>query len=200
MVGREGEDFIFAREQARLSEILPVHARLVLPLYKMKASRIGCDILSYDEQGRPICMEVKTSCEGGSNFVMTRNELETAQKLAEADEKYIITCITNWRKPNQKVWDISYETFLACYDVVAHRFSCMPKKELKGPVTGLAHFRQLRLLKEREVAEMLKIPEYKWSLYETGDRVPPVKVLLRISEALDASVDQLLAPYPSPEV
>ena len=66
LVGREGEDFIFAREQARLSEILPVHARLVLPLYKMKASRIGCDILSYDEQGRPICMEVKTSCEGGS--------------------------------------------------------------------------------------------------------------------------------------
>ncbi len=198
-IGREGEDFIFVREQARLLEALPVHARLVLPLYKMKGQRIGYDILSFDENGKPIFLEVKTSCEGGSTFSMTRNELETAQKLTNTGEQYVITYITNWRKANRRVRDVPFGEFLSTYDVAAHRYSCSLKKE-EVAVTGLAHFRRLRALKEREVAETLDIPEYKWSLYETGTKTPPVQVLLRASELLDAPIDQLLARYNLPEV
>lgn len=199
-IGREGEDFIFAREQARLSETLPIHARLVLPLYKMKGQRIGCDILSYDAEGHPICLEVKTSCAGGTTFSMTRNELETAQRLTNAGEQYIITYITNWRKTARRVCDIPYGDFLNNYDVAAHRYACSLKKEGDPVITGLSYFRRLRSLKEREIAEMLEIPEYKWSLYETGDREPPVQVLLKTSELLDVSVDQLLDEYPQSEV
>lgn len=199
LVGREGEDFIFAREQARLSKTLPVHAKLVLPLYKMKAQRIGCDIVSYDESGKPVCLEVKTTCERGNAFSMTRNELEVAQKLTDAGEQYIITCITNWRKSSRQVRDIPYEEFLSHYDVAAHRFTCVPKKETQESVTGLAWFRKQRGLKEREMAEALGIGPHKWSLYETGGKIPPVQILLRSSELLDATVDQLLDTYPAAE-
>ncbi|MBP3493243.1 MAG: helix-turn-helix domain-containing protein [Oscillospiraceae bacterium] len=198
-IGREGEDFVFARERDRLKETLPIHAKLVLPLYKMKAQRIGCDILSYDEDGRPVCLEVKTTCEGGSTFSMTRNELETARKLTEAGEEYVITYITNWKKPTQRVRDISYAEFVSRYDVTAQRFSCAPSKEPGGSITGLAYFRKLRGLKEREIAEVVGIRQDKWSLYETGERVPPVQVLLKVSDALDATVDQLLDMYPAME-
>lgn len=199
IIGREGEDFIFAREQTRLLEEFPIHARLVLPLYKMKAQRLGCDILSYDGSGQPICLEVKTSCEGGNAFVMTRKELEMAQKLTGMGERYIITCITNWRKPSRQVRDIPYEDFVSTYDVSAHRFTCVPKRDRHETITGLAYYRKLRGLKEREMAEAIGICQYKWSLYETGDRLPPVAVLLRVSEVLDASVDQLLDSYASLE-
>lgn len=196
VIGREGEDFIFAREQSRLQKTMPIHAKLVLPLYKMKAQRIGCDILSYDRNGTPVCIEVKTTCDGGSTFAMTRNELETAQKLAKAGEKYVITYITNWRKPSRQVLDIPYETFVSEYDVTAQRFSCAPNK---GTVTGFARFRKLRGLKEREIAEAVGIRQHKWSLYETGERLPPVQVLLKASDTLDATVDQLLELYEETE-
>lgn len=199
-IGREGEDFIFAREQARLLETLPVHARLVLPLYKMKAQRIGCDILSYDRDGHPVCLEVKTTCAGGCTFSMTHNELETARKLAEAGEQYSIVCISNWGKNTRQVQDIPYEDFLAHYDVSAQRYSCTPKRDSRETMTGLARYRRVRGLKEREMAEAIGISQHKWSLYETGDRVPPVSVLLHSSELLDATVDELLAVYPAAEV
>lgn len=199
VIGREGEDFIFAREQSRLQRTLPIHAKLVLPLYKMKAQRIGCDILSYDETGVPICLEVKTTCDGGNTFSMTRNELETAQKLTEAGEQYRIAYITNWRKPTHQVRDIPYKEFISHYDVTAQRFSCAPSKDPRGTVTGLAYFRKLRDLKEREIADAIGIRPYKWSLYETGERMPPVQVLLKVSETLDATVDQLLALYEETE-
>lgn len=199
-IGREGEDFIFAREQARFQKTLPVHAKLVLPLYKMKTQRNGCDILTYDESGKPVYLEVKTTCEGGNVFSMTRNELETAQKLAAAGERYIITFITNWRKPSRQVRDIPYEDFEQQYDVNVLRYTCAPKRDTQKPFTGLAHFRKQCGLTECEVAEAIGIRQHKWCLYERGDRVPPVQVLLKTSELMDATVDQLLAEYPHSEV
>lgn len=161
----------------------------------MKAQRIGCDILSYDENGQPVCLEVKTSCESGSTFVMTRRELEMAQKLTGMGERYIITCITNWRKPSRQVREIPYEDFLSAYDVAAHRFTCVPKRDRRETITGLAYYRKLRGLKVRELAEAVGVGQHKWSLYETGEPLPPVTVLLRVSEVLDASIDQLLDSY-----
>ena len=194
-VGREGEEYIFSREKERLEKSMPTHARLVLPLYKMKAQRIGCDILSYDDVGKPVCIEVKTTCASGSVFSMTRNELETARKITEAGEQYVITFINNWRKKNFRVQDISYEEFKSRYDVEEQRFVCVPRREKRSTVTGLAYFRKLHGLKERELAEVIGIGQHKWSLYETGEVVPPVQVLLQISEVLDATIDELMAEY-----
>ena len=196
-IGREGEEYIFAREKARLEESMPIHAQLVLPLFKMKGQRIGCDILSYDDNGWPIFIEVKTTCASGNAFSMTRNELESAKKLTEAGERYIITYINNWRKKNFQVRDIPYEEFEAGYDVEAQRFACAPKKAKKSVITGLAYFRKLRGLKERELAEVVGIGQHKWSLYETGEVVPSVRVLIQVSEVLDAAIDELMLEYPA---
>ena len=198
-IGREGEDFIFARETARLQKTLPVHAKLVLPLYKMKSQRTGWDILTYDDSGKPVHLEVKTTCADGSVFTLTRNELETAQKLSAAGEQYVITFITNWHKTSQQVRDIPYESVDENYDVNTYYYTCVPKRDSQKPVTGLAHYRKQRGLTECEIAEAIGIRQHKWCLYETGYRTPPVQVLLKASELLDATVDQLLAEYPYSE-
>ena len=201
MIGRLGEDFIFAREQERLREKYPIHAKLVLPLYKMKAQRIGCDILTYDDNGKPVCMEVKTTGKSERTFTMTKNELELAQKLVKEGEQYRIVFINNWGTPQQSVQDISHEEFFASYDVNAQKFSCSPKKEKDcNQITGLAYFRRLYGLKEREMAEAANISQNKWCIYETGCTEPPVQVVLRVSHMLGASIDELLETYDAREV
>lgn len=200
VIGRQGEDFIFEREKKRLEKILPSHAKLVLPLYKMKSQRIGYDILSFDDDGTPVYLEVKTSCEPSGKFVMTKNELEMAQKLTDEGEQYKLVCINSWGSAEPQVKDIPYGDFLISHNITAHRYCCMPKRERNAPMTGLAYYRRLHKLKESELAEALEIPEYKYSLYETGDREPPVKVILRLSELLDAAVDDLLRTYPTEAV
>ena len=199
-IGREGEDYIFAREKARLQKTLPAHAKLVLPLYKMKSQRKGWDILTYDENGKPVHLEVKTTCSDNNIFTLTRNELETAQKLTAAGERYIITLITNWRKASLQVQDIPYEAVSESYDVNTYCYTCVPKRDTRKSVTGLAHFRKQCGLTEREVAEAIGIRQHKWCLYETGNREAPVQVLLKASELMDVTVDQLLAEYPHLEV
>ena len=165
MTGRMGEEFIFAREQDRLREKFPIHAKLVLPLYKMKAQRIGCDIITYDDNGKPVCMEVKTTSKSERTFSITRNELELAQKLVEQGEQYRVVFINNWGTPQQTVQDISHEEFFASYDINAQKFSCSPKKGKAGnQITGFAYFRRLLGLKEREMAEAANISQDKWCI------------------------------------
>lgn len=195
LIGRQGEDFIFAREKERLEKILPIHAKLVLPLYKMKAQRVGYDILSFDDNGTPVFLEVKTSTEADGQFIMTKNELESAQKLTTEGECYKIVSIKNWGTEDVFVEDILFDEFITSHNITAHRYCCTPKREHSSPMTGLAHFRRLQRLKERELAEALGIPEYKYSLYETGDRTPPVEVLIKLSELFGVTVDELLDTY-----
>ena len=162
----------------------------------MKAQRIGCDILTYDDDGRPVCLEVKTTTNNSQVFSMTKNELQMADKFTKDGIPYFITFINNWDTPQQTVQDISYEDFLQNYDAEVLRYHCTPKKNLEHTlVTGLAHFRKLLGLTEQELAEAVGICQHKWSLYETGDREPPVSVLLAVSKVLDVPVDQLLARY-----
>ena len=201
MIGRLGEDFIFAREQERLREKYPIHAKLVLPLYKMKAQRIGCDLISYDDNGKPVCMEVKTTGKSERTFTMTKNELELAQKLVKEGEQYTIVFINNWGTAEQTVQDISHEEFFTNYDVNAQKFFCSLKKEKENNrITGLAYFRRLYGLKEREMAEAANISQNKWCLYETGYTEPPVQVVLRVSNVLGTSVDDLLEDYDAREM
>ena len=200
LIGRQGEDFIFARERERLSRVLPVHAHLVLPLYKMKAQRIGCDLISFDDDGTPTFLEVKTSVDADEQFVITKNELELAQKLTADGARYKIILIQNWGTEKMFVEDTLFSDFLAGHNITAHRYSCSPKRERTAPMSGFAYYRRLRGLKEREIAEELGISRDKWSLYETGYCEPSVKVFVQASELLGATVDELLATYPAEAV
>ncbi len=197
LIGRKGEDFIFMREQERLKEILPVHSRLVLPLYKMKRQRVGYDILSYDDWGKPIYLEVKTTCEASTKFTLTANERKVGQKLTDSGEQYRIVHITEWDTERMCVQDISFTDLTNDFNIVAHNYYCTPKNKRENGVTGFAYYRNQFNLKESEVAEVLGIPQYEWSIYETGSRTPPVNVLLTVSVLFDVTVDQLLDTYAS---
>lgn len=123
-----------------------------------------------------------------------------ARKFADEGEQYRIVSISNWGTCQPQVRDIPCDVFLTEHNITAHRYTCSPKRSRDEAMTGLAYYRRLRGLKEREIADALGIRQYKWSLYETGDREPPVKVILQLCELLDATVDQLLATYASSEV
>lgn len=199
-IGRNGEDFIFAREQERLRQILPVHAQLVLPLYKMKAQHVGYDILSFDDDGKPVYLEVKTSGDSIGIFPLTKRELEMAQRLTEAGEEYRIVTVDHWGTKDLLVRDIPFNEFVQDHNIAPLRYYCSPKRKQDAPMTGIAYHRRKRGLKEGELAEALEIPECNWSLYETGEREASVKFYVRVSELLGVTVDELLTSYPAEAV
>lgn len=86
-LGRSGEDAVFDLERHRPAQINTSLASLVLPFYKLR-HRPGYDILSFDESGVPIFIEVKTTTDDNPDFALTKQEYLTACKLTKAGEKY----------------------------------------------------------------------------------------------------------------
>ena len=195
-MGRQGEDFIFRREQERLRESYPALAELVLPCYKLQGASPGYDILSFDEQGKPIFLEVKTSVHDTNYFRLTPRELDVAKKLTKLGESYVICCINRWDTPEQTVEEIPFQEVLQTHQITPISFCCRPKLEIRM-VSGLAYYRHLRKLRQAELAELLGIACSKLSVYEMNRRKAPVQVYIRASECLDASIEDLLRNYPS---
>jgi len=200
LLGRQGEEFILRREKERLSKCWPALSKLVLPYYKMKGPSPGFDILSFDDQGTPILLEVKTSLYRSHSFYFTKHELDVAENLSSAGEQYFIVYISSWGTENQQVHDISYEELAQTHQVYPWQYICRPisKREPKTVISGLAHFRRMRCLRQTELAESLGINQYELSLYENGQRIPSVQFYLSASELLDVTVDELLAEYGVP--
>ena len=198
-IGRMGEEFIFGRDQARLREIYPALSKLVLPFYKMRESSPGYDILTFDDEGKPFCLEVKTSVYTNTNFQLTAHELKTAREKAAAGIRYDIVYISGWNSEAQMVRDYTFPDFEEKFNVRPYRYACTLKTK-SGTVSGLAYFRQLRGLRQEDLSRETGIPQCDLSLYENGQRAPRVDFYLRMSELLDATVDELLAEYELPEV
>lgn len=195
-LGREGEDFILEREKLRLDAQWPALSKLVLPFYKMKTSSPGYDILSFDEFGKPVCLEVKTSAFDGKSFRITNHELNMARTLTEQGEDYRIVSVQNWGTELQTVSDIPFSELEQTHKITPCYYFCkpIPKRERKIQ-SGLTYFRRARGLTQKELAERLEIVPCDLSMYETGARQPSVTIYLKASELLDATVDELLARY-----
>lgn len=197
LLGRLGEEFVLQREINRLGDIYPALAKLVLPYYKMKGPSPGYDILSFDDQGKPILLEVKTSTGDNGNFRLTSHELNTAKKLTASGEAYIFCHIGNWGTVDQFVQDIPFAGIAKTHRIIPSYYFCKPIPENKiKPLSGLAYYRHMRGLRQVELAEMLKIPPCDLSLYETAQRMPSVQIYKKVSECLDVPIDDLLRTYP----
>lgn len=197
-LGRMGEDHIYQRERQRLEAQYPALSKLVLPFYKMKKDFPGYDILSFDENGHPYYLEVKTSLQNSNSFSLTSHEFKTAKKFTSAQETYVLCYISAWGTPNQRIVDIPFSEMEREYHIAPSRYTCtLQSKSKPTTITGIAYYRQLRELRQAEAAEKVGITQHKWSLYETGDRLPPVGVYLKMSELLEASIDDLMARYPT---
>ena len=196
-LGRQGEEFILRRERERLEKISPVLPKLILPFYKMKCPSPGFDLLSFDDEGKPVCLEVKTSENALGMFRMTTNEYDSARKIVESGVPYRICCISDWGTANQIVEEIPFADLSASHEVTPLYYKCAP---LPAPevMSGLAYFRRKCGIKQEDAAEMLDTRQSELCLYETGARQVPVQIYLKASELYRVPIDDLLLDYEAP--
>ena len=87
-LGDAGEEFVYQLERAKVKKYKLSKDKKVRMVSKLDGDGLGYDILSYDKQGNPMYIEVKTTIgpENGSIFI-TVNELEMSEK--HSDEYYL---------------------------------------------------------------------------------------------------------------
>ncbi|MGN1004822.1 MAG: protein NO VEIN domain-containing protein [Oscillospiraceae bacterium] len=195
-VGREGEEEVFRREQERLQARFSTLDRMVIPYYKMRSSSPGYDILSFDDEGKPIYIEVKTTRQGEEqNFRLTAHEHEVAQKLTARGERYYVYRITNWGQPEQKLHIIPFQDMVKGARIIPCQYVCTMKDRVTE-ICGIAYHRRSKGITQEDLAGQLGILPQHLCRYETGGHKCPVTVYQKISDLLEVPIDDLLATYP----
>ena len=198
---REGEEFIYQRECDRVAQTYPQLVDLVLPRYKMKRACLGYDILSYNENGTPICLEVKTNATQTNSFYLTQREINTAEKMTAEGTPYYITLITGWNTAHREIRDFLFADLERNFESSAQQYLYTPKQEpMREWITGLEYHRRKLGLTQAELAQATGVSATEWCLCETGERLASVQAHLRISELLGVTIDQLLTKYRLSEV
>ena len=199
-LGRAGEEYILKRERERLAKRWPALARLVLPLFKMRKKKRfpGYDILSFDDFGQPILLEVKTSRNDDKSFNLTRNEVESAEEYLKEGERVFVVSITGWGTNHQEVQDVSYEELVSEFCIQPVHYHCRRKvKREKTFVSGLALHRERQDMTQGEAAECLGINSYELSLYENRKRNPMIEIYKAASILYDTTIDELMMNFDS---
>ena len=189
-VGRAGEDTIFQMEQQRLAAINPSLSKLVLPFYKLR-HRPGYDILSFDDNGKPVYIEVKTSQDDSSDFTLTKQEYVTATKAVDAGEDYQIFRLTKWGSPDQKLTVYHFSDLTESHEVTpaTYIFSAAAKSSV---ISGITYCREQRGMSKGELADCLGIQTPHLWRYENGVQSCSVSIYKKMADILDVSIDQLL--------
>ena len=195
-LGRSGEDTVFELEKKRLEPINPSLAKLVLPFYKLR-HRPGYDILSFDESGKPIYIEVKTSLDDNPDFILTNQEYLTASKLTTSGETYQIYRFTNWGKPNQELTVHDFRELRESHDLSPATYTCSATPRA-AVISGITYWREQRGMSKGELADCLGMKTPDLWRYENGKRRCPVGVYQKMAQVLEVSIDQLLQNYPRP--
>jgi len=189
-LGRKGKEAAYLYEVEKLKDKFPALAKLVLPHYKL-SSRPGYDILSFDEFGIPIYIEVKTSADSNTDFHFTKNEYQRAQKALLAGENYLIYRYRNFGCKDQKLDIVDFKTLLNEYEFTPATFSLCKKQD--EAITGIRYYRELRGMSKGELADRLGIKTPDLWRYENGERRCPVGIYQRISSILDVTIDALIS-------
>jgi len=190
-VGREGEDAVFNAERERLKLINPSLAHLVLPYYKLR-HRPGFDILSFEDDGKPVCIEVKTTTSSESDFVLTKQEYQKANKMTSEGTGYLIYRYTNWGTDAQKLMIYDFADLKKHNEISPCTYVCNTGKR-EPMVTGIRYHRELCGITKGELAEYLGIQTPHLWRYETGERKCSVEMYQRMAEILNTTIDELLA-------
>lgn len=193
-LGRMGEELIFHRECGRVAAVCPALAKLVLPLYKMDVPSPGFDILTFDELGVPYAIEVKTSALSTGAFHLTTNEYAAAAAYIKAGERYVLTTISDFGTDQQCIRDTVFGELRQTYRIQPAAYRCCPLPE-PVPITGLAYFRRLRGMQQKELACLMGVPACNISSTENGNRGFSAIHYLKAAEILETTVDALLQTY-----
>lgn len=199
-IGHEAEDLVFRMEQDRLQEVSPVLSQLVLPYYKLRASSPGYDILSYQDSGEPIYIEVKnTDKEYSSDFRLTAREFNVAQKLTNQKKEYLIYFFSGPDLSAKNLSVIPFSDLIKEHRIKPYRYQCS-RSQIRTEVSGIAYHRMKNHLSQIELASQLDIPPACLCKYELGENVCPVTVYKKLSDYFQVTIDELLALYPNPEL
>lgn len=192
-LGRSGEDTALALEQKRLNVIYPSLAKLVLPYYKLRY-RPGYDILSFDDQGTPIFIEVKTTTEDNPDFVLTKQEYQVANKLTSKGETYQIYRFCNWGKENQELTVYNFQQLKDLCELTPATYLCSTTP--RDPfISGITYHREVCGISKGDLADCLGIKTPDLWRYENGARRCPVGIYRKIADILNVTIDQLLETY-----
>lgn len=99
-LGTKGEQYFLALEKLRLKD-LGLKTK-IYPLYvaREKGEHWGFDILSLDEQGEQVCLEIKTTNKGKNHpFKMTKNELKV---MSLYPDNYQVIRIYNFNEETEQ--------------------------------------------------------------------------------------------------
>lgn len=191
--GRAGEEFVLAQEIERVRQFSPSLSKLILPYFKMSKTP-GFDILSFNTEGKPIYIEVKTTNYDRKNRVLlTQKEQEKAEILFHEGKTYQVHCLNNWNTPFQTYSIYDYEELRTNAKMVPTEYMFILEPETK--VSGISFFRQKAGILQNELADILGITQSKMCLYEKREIACPVTVLYHMSQILNTTIDDLLLEY-----
>lgn len=192
-LGRGGEDTALFLEKERLKQIHPNLAKLIQPYYKLRY-RPGYDILSFDTNGKPIFIEVKTTTEDNPDFVLTKQEYQVASKMTAKGETYQIYRFSNWGKQNQKLDVYDFRDLKEHWDFSPATYLCSSSKA-EPVISGITYHREACGMSKGELADYLGIKTPDLWRYENDKRQCPVGVYRKIASILNVTIDQLLEPH-----
>ena len=181
---------MLALEKDRLNQTYLNLAKLILPYYKLRY-RPGYDILSFDDRGKPVCIEVKTSAEDNSDFLFTIQEYQVAIKLTAKGETYLIYRFSNWGKQNQKLVIYDFRELKEHWDFSPATYLCSSIKA-EPVISGITYHREACGMSKGELADYLGIKTPDLWRYENDTRQCPVGVYRKIASILNVTIDQLL--------
>lgn len=195
ILGRESEEYVFNTEIHRLSTRSQVLSKLVLPYYKMKGSYPGFDILSFNDDGSPLFIEVKTSeREDSIGFFLTTNEYNAAKKLTSKGYTYLVYNFSSWNSPNRKLDIYDFKQMLLEKRISPTKYTCSVS-ERPSSITGIVRYREMMGISQHELAERTGIPAGSLCKYEQGQTIS-VDACAKLSKFFGIPIDDLLREYP----
>lgn len=196
VLGRQGEDAAFEIEKQRLAPVNATLSQLVIPCYKLHATR-GYDIISYQSDGTPVFIEVKTTEKANPReFQLTKYEFETAKKLTEAGYEYWIYIFSNGNNGDMHLEKVPFKRLLDESRIEPVRYHCdiRPRAESEN---GILYFRRKKGISQIEAANIMDIPAPSLCAYENGDKQCPVTAYEKIAKFYGVKIDDLLVEYPT---
>ena len=191
--GRAGEEYVLEKEKERVAEFSIVLSKLIIPYFKMGRTP-GFDILSFDENGKAIYIEVKTTyADRKGSVLLTQKEQTKAEQLFRAGKNYQIHSLTNWGKEDQTYTVFDYETLRATAKMIPTEYVFVLDPVEK--MTGIAFHRQKAGMSQYELGDALGISQSKMCLYENKELPCPVTVLYKMARLLGTTIDELLMEY-----
>lgn len=195
-MGRDGEELAFQMERKGVGQRFPTLAQLVIPYYKLRTAYRGCDILSFDEKGKPVLIEVKTTADtSGTEFNLTVNEYNTAVRQTAQGVPYLIYRYSGWGSDAMHLDVVSFTELQTGKRVAPSDYVCS-MKPAEQEKSGIAYWRQRRGITQAELANQLHVKPQHLCLYEKGARKCSVMTYLKISELLEVPIDDLMNTYP----